>query len=143
MRTKLFWIAGVIGFALLAAACGNDVGSGTEAEPRTIEVSALDELAFDPETIEVGAGETVRFVVTNDGELEHEFVVGDADMQEMAEQEMAEGMGDHMDAMASLMLEPGETADTVVTFEEAGELLYACHVEGHYDGGMVGTITIT
>jgi uncharacterized cupredoxin-like copper-binding protein len=69
--------------------------------------------------------------------------VGDADMQEMAEEEMAEGMGNHMDAMASLMLEPGETAETVVTFEAAGELLYACHVEGHYDGGMVGTITIS
>jgi uncharacterized cupredoxin-like copper-binding protein len=142
MRTKVYWIAGVIAFALLVAACGTDVGS-TKAEPRTIEVTALDEPAFDPETIEVGTGETVRFIVTNTGEDEHEFIVGDADMQEMAEEEMAEGMGNHMDAMASLMLEPGETAETVVTFEAAGELLYACHVEGHYDGGMVGTITIS
>jgi uncharacterized cupredoxin-like copper-binding protein len=143
MRTKLFVIAGVAAFALTTAGCGSDVGMGTEDDPRTIEVTALDELAFDPETIEVGAGETVRFVVKNTGELEHEFVVGDTETQDMAEEQMGEGMHDHVDAMASVSIGPGESAETTVTFGEAGELFYACHVEGHYDGGMVGTITIT
>jgi uncharacterized cupredoxin-like copper-binding protein len=95
MRGNLLMMAGVVALALFAAACGNDVGTGTEGEPRTVEVTALDELAFDPETI------------------------------------------------ASVSVGPGETAETVVTFDEAGELLYACHIGGHYEGEMVGTITIT
>src|SRR5918994_670747 len=58
--------------ALVAEACGGsaEVGSGDEDDPRVIEVSALDTLAYDPTAIEVGAGETVRFVVTNDGETD-------------------------------------------------------------------------
>jgi uncharacterized cupredoxin-like copper-binding protein len=143
MRSKVLLVAAAL--ALSAAGCGGgaDVGSGTTDDPRTIEVTALDEFAYDPSSMEVGAGETVRFVVTNTGELDHEFVVGDAEMQEMAEEQAMEGMHGHAEAMASLSVDPGETAETVVTFDEPGELLYACHVEGHFEGGMVGTITIT
>jgi len=48
-----------------------------------------------------------------------------------------------MEAMATLTVDPGDTAETTITFDEPGELLYACHVEDHYVGGMVGTITIS
>jgi uncharacterized cupredoxin-like copper-binding protein len=30
-----------------------------------------------------------------------------------------------------------------VTFDEPGNVLFACHQPGHYDGGMVGTITMS
>ncbi|HEX6579591.1 MAG TPA: cupredoxin domain-containing protein [Actinomycetota bacterium] len=145
MHTKPLVVAAVAAFALLTVACGDgsDVGSGTEQDPRTIEVTALDDPAFDPSTIEVAAGETVRFVVTNTGEADHEFVVGDMEMQEMAEEQAMEGMHGHAQAMAALALEPDATAETVLTFEEAGELFYGCHVDGHYEAGMVGTITVT
>lgn len=146
MRSKLLLVAGLIALALVVVACGgrSDVGSGTEQDPRTIEITALDDPAYDPPSIEVGVGETVRFVVTNTGEADHEFIVGDTEMQQMAEEQAAmEGLHGHAEAMASLALEPGETAETVVTFDAAGELLYACHIENHYEGGMVGTITIT
>lgn len=141
MRSNLVLLAAVL--ALVGAACGSDVGNGTVDDPRTIEITALDDPAYDPASIDVGAGETVRFIVTNSGEADHEFVVGDMEMQEMAEEQAMEGMHGHAEAMASLGIEPGETVETVVTFDEPGELFYACHIEGHYEGGMVGTITIT
>ncbi len=143
MRSKLL-AGGATALALLVASCadeGSDA-SGTADDPRTIEVTALDPFTYEPASIDVVAGETVRFVVTNEGEIDHEFVVGDIEMQEMAEEQMSEGMGDHGQAMASLELEPGDTAEATVTFDEAGELLYACHISGHYEGGMVGTITV-
>jgi uncharacterized cupredoxin-like copper-binding protein len=145
MRSKLLLVAALLALALVVAACGggSDVGSGTEDDPRVLEVTALDDLAYDPASIEVEAGETVRFVVTNSGAVDHEFVVGDMEMQATAEEQMTEGMAGHGEAMASLAMEPGETAETVITFDEAGELFYACHIEGHYEGGMVGTITVT
>jgi uncharacterized cupredoxin-like copper-binding protein len=143
MTWKLWLPTGVV-LAVVAAACGGaaEVGSGSSEDPRVIEVSALDTLAYEPETIEVGAGETVTFVVTNTGEVDHEFVVGDEEMQAMAEEEMTEGMHGHTASMAALAVEPGETQETTITFGEAGTLEYACHVEGHYAGGMVGMIWV-
>lgn len=145
MRSKRFLLLAVFGLALLVAGCGDDesdVGSGTEESPRVVEVSALDPFAFEPTSIEVGEGEKVRFVVTNEGAIAHEFVVGDRETQEMAEEQAMQGEHGHMEAMASLSLDPGQTAETTVMFDEAGGLFYACHVEGHYEGGMVGTITV-
>ncbi|MBA3737406.1 MAG: hypothetical protein H0W97_02450 [Actinobacteria bacterium] len=69
MFSKVLLPLGVM-LALIAAACrdSEQVGSGTEGGPQVIEVSALDTLAYDPAAIEVTAGETVRFVVTNEGD---------------------------------------------------------------------------
>jgi uncharacterized cupredoxin-like copper-binding protein len=110
-----------------------------------IEVEALDELAWDPESVTVDAGETVTFVVTNDGQAQHEFVLGPEHVQEAHEEAAAGGM-EHgeagEEAMAVLELAPGETEEATVTFEEPGEILYGCHEPGHYDGGMVGTVIV-
>jgi uncharacterized cupredoxin-like copper-binding protein len=139
-----FTVFGIALLTTLAGACGGsaEVGSGTEDDPRVIEVSALDPLAYDPATVEVGTGETVRFVVTNDGETDHEFVVGDEEVQAMAEEEMSEGMHAHTAAMAAIALAPGETKEATIRFDQAGTIEYACHVVGHYEGGMVGTLNV-
>jgi len=142
MPTKIALIASAFVLVLLVPTCGDDGAPGTSEDPRTIEITALDELAYEPASIEVEPGETVHFVVTNDGEADHEFVVGDIEMQEMAEQQAMEGMHGHAEAMASVALDPGETAETTVTFDEPDELFYACHLPGHYEGGMVGTIVV-
>jgi uncharacterized cupredoxin-like copper-binding protein len=52
------------------------------------------------------------------------------------------GMHGHNAAMAALTLAPGETKETTITFDDAGTIEYACHVEGHYDGGMIGTLNV-
>ena len=142
MPTKIALIASAFVLVLLVSTCGDDGAPGTTEDPRTIEITALDELAYEPASIEVELGETVRFVVTNDGEADHEFVVGDMEMQEMAEEQAMDGMHGHAEAMASVALDPGETAETTVTFDEPGELFYACHLPGHYEGGMVGIIVV-
>lgn len=130
---------------VVSTACGgsSDAGSGTEGEPRVVEVAALDTLAYEPTTIEVAEGESITFVVSNPGDIDHEFVVGDEQKQRMAEEEMSEGMHGHTAAMAALTIAPGDTEEATVTFDEAGTLKYACHIEGHYPGGMVGTIEVS
>jgi uncharacterized cupredoxin-like copper-binding protein len=132
-------LAATVALAFLLSACGG-------GEPRTIEISALDQLAFDPAQVSVEEGETVRFVVTNVGEIQHEFVLGPERVQ-MAHEESSE-MGEEHGGMevegqlAALDLTPGETQEVEVTFKEAGEVLYGCHEPGHYQGGMVGTVTV-
>ena len=150
-KKKIMLVAASAALVLLLAACG---GGGEDPAPdgeaaadgiRTIEVVALDELSFDPGTIEIDAGETVRFVVTNAGSAVHDFYVGTEDEQMAHEAEMGEtGMDHGADPEAdALTLEAGETDELTVTFDEPGTVLFACHQPGHYDGGMIGTITVS
>jgi Cu+-exporting ATPase len=111
---------------------------------RTVAIEASDAMRFSPEAIEVRAGETVAFVVTNTGEAEHEFVIGDEATQLAHEDEMA-AAGDHGDEGAApnaVSVAPGATATLVYAFAEPGTLLIGCHEPGHYAAGMTGTITV-
>ena len=122
-------------------AAGSVPGAPAEASEATkeVEVAAFDQLRFDPASIEVSAGAVVTFVVTNEGKREHEFVLGDADYQEAHGGDMAHDMS----MGNAVTVAPGETEELTWRFEESGEVLYGCHVSGHYDGGMVGKIEVT
>lgn len=118
---------------------------GAENEvDRTIEVEQFDDFRFEPASIEVSVGETIRFDVKNSGIANHEFVLGDAEFQAMHEDEMAE-MGTELapDEPYAIGLEPGTSKSLVWTFTEPVTIEYGCHVPGHYAGGMVGTIEVT
>jgi uncharacterized cupredoxin-like copper-binding protein len=116
-----------------------DAGEAT----RTVDVTTLDTLTFEPSQLNVAAGETVTFRVTNDGQAVHEFILGDAAMQQEHADGMAQ-MGEGMvhDQANSLTLQPGETKQLTWRFGETGVLEYACHQPGHYAAGMRGQITI-
>jgi uncharacterized cupredoxin-like copper-binding protein len=153
MSKKTTLVAASAALVLLLAACGGGGEDPVRNDQvpadgiRTIEVVALDELSFDPGTVKVEAGETIRFIVTNAGSAVHDFYVGTEDEQMAHEAEMGDtGMGmDHgADPEAdALTLEAGETDGLTVTFDEPGTVLFACHQPGHYDGGMIGTINVT
>jgi len=113
-----------------------------EASEREIEVDAVDPTSFDPARIEVQAGETVTFVVTNTGDIEHEFVLGDEDFQEGHHEAMSQD-GHGGDTEYAVTLAPGETKEVVWRFTQEGDLQYACHVAGHYESGMFGVVTVT
>ena len=109
---------------------------------RVIEVTAVD-VGFEPKSITVRAGEIIRFVVTNSGAVDHEFMLGDDATQVAHAEEMA-NLGSNMDHghLNALALKPGETKELVWTVEAGQQLQFACHVPGHYDAGMWGTIEI-
>lgn len=132
---------------------------------RTVEIVMTDN-AFAPASLTVTPGETVRFVVRNDGEFVHEFSIGTPDMHAAHQAEMmmmmqhgallpdrvdedamramqaAMAHGMHDDSSGSLLLEPGESGEVVWTFPtEAGSTLeFACNVPGHYQSGMMGAV---
>lgn len=111
---------------------------------RTVEVAALDPYEFDPQQIEVEAGETITFLITNEGNQDHEFVLGDETYQDEHEGEMSHSdMDMNMNSEENgVEVAPGTTERITWTFPEEGTVLYACHEPGHYDGGMVGTISL-
>ena len=122
--------------------------SGTTETTRTIEVIARD-IEFSVSEIDVRQGETVRFVIRNEGELDHDFTIGDANTQaaHRAEmQAMMSGMSDghsHMHKAANaVMIAPGTTAELLWTFGEDTSVQFGCNVPGHFESGMAGKFDV-
>ena len=121
---------------------------GTEAAPRDIVVTMTDTLRFDPGTIAVHEGETIRFLLENPTVAPHDFTLGDMDAQMHHHEEMSAGMGhghggegaNGMPGAVSLM--PGESTEVIATFDEPGEVLIGCHVPGHWEAGMQGALLV-
>ena len=132
-----------VGALLLAAvivsgACGRDSGSSSGAD-REVQVEIRDS-RFVPDHFEFEAGTTVTFVVQNTDPIDHEFLIGDEQVQQAHE----EGTEAHHGAKPGEISIPiGETRTTTYTFTEPGRLLIGCHLPTHYDFGMRGTITVT
>lgn len=117
--------------------------AGASEAARTVEVTTLDSMAFQPASISVSVGETVTFVVTNIGQAAHEFTLGDAGMQQEHAQAMSHiPAGMAHDTPSSIAVQPGETKQLTWRFGDTATLEYACHVRGHYQAGMRGQITI-
>jgi uncharacterized cupredoxin-like copper-binding protein len=109
---------------------------------RTIEVRMSDAMRFTPDRIAVKQGETVRFVLRNDGKMLHEFVLGTK--QELDEHAalMLKFPGMEHDEPYMAHVPPGKTGAIVWTFNRAGDFDFACLIAGHYQAGMVGKVTV-
>jgi len=176
-KSRLFGqnLVPILMFGLMAPAvalAGGAHDSGHQATSdvpvdRTIRFEAGD-MWFIPGSLDVAPGETIRFEIQNSGDLEHEFVIGDAEAQEAHRQMMQEmvsgGHGSHgahgghgsqghgnqgdaagsaMSDMAAVTIAPGETATLVWTApEDVRDLEFACNIPGHYEAGMAGDIDV-
>lgn len=100
------------------------------------------EMIFEPKKISVMAGETVRFMVMNKGELEHEFVLDDHNgvMEHKALMEKFPEM-EHDDPN-SVRLDPGLEGEVIWKFNNSGAFEFACLIPGHYDSGMKGVLNV-
>ena len=135
--------------ALVVAACGggdggSDASAGSGDADRTVEITMVD-IAFEPDRVDVAAGETVRFVFTNEGKVAHDAFIGDRQAQAEHEQQMRDADDDRGSGMdhggnagdnAAITVEPGDTGELTHTFERAGTVQIGCHQPGHYDAGM-------
>lgn len=107
--------------------------------PRVIEV-IMSEFAFSPSFIEVAAGETVTFRVTNEGVIEHEFRL--IDEEAMAHHDHDHGHEANAEGVF-VMVQPGDTAELTLAFgEDVTFDEFACLIPGHYEAGMEGVLTV-
>ena len=126
----------VAGATLLLAACGGGgaVAGGDHgdhaAQEAVVEpvdgapqvtVTAVD-IDFQPETLELRAGEPVNVTVINDGEALHDFTVEEA--------------GLHVN------VDPGQSVTTGLTIDDPGTYRAVCTVPGHEDAGMVVDLVV-
>jgi uncharacterized cupredoxin-like copper-binding protein len=109
---------------------------------RTIDVSMGDDMRFSPGRLVVKQGETIRFVVRNTGALLHEFVIGTPAGNARHADLMMKFPGMEHDEPYMAHVDPGKTGEIVWMFNKAGEFEFACLIAGHFQAGMVGTITV-
>jgi uncharacterized cupredoxin-like copper-binding protein len=109
---------------------------------RSIAVGMADNMRFTPQRIDVRQGETVKFVVRNDGQQMHEFVIGTKAENARHAEMMVKFPNMEHDEPYMAHVPPGKTGEIVWTFNRAGEFEFACLIAGHYQGGMVGTIMV-
>lgn len=108
----------------------------------TVEVLMNDTMRFSPERITIKRGETVRFVVRNQGSAKHEMVLGTlAELKEHAALMRKFPSMEHEDPNA-ISVEPGKTGEFAWTFSKAGSFDFACLVPGHFEAGMKGRIIV-
>ena len=112
------------------------------AATRTVKVDMTDAMRFNPSSIEVEKGETVRFVVTNSGKLKHEMVLGTmSDLKQHADMMRKHpAMAHAEDNMVSV--EPGKSGDLTWKFTASGKVDFACLQPGHFEAGMKGKVGV-
>ena len=123
-----------------------DTDFGREGDPRKvsriIRVDMADSMRFTPANIAVKRGETVKFVVRNDGKLLHEMVLGTAKaLEEHAELMKKFPEMEHSDPNMA-HVKPGVTGEIVWQFSKVGDFRFACLQPGHYEAGMVGKVAV-
>ncbi len=110
---------------------------------RTIILEMTDAMRLSPDQLTVEEGETVRFIVKNRGQMQHEMVIGTPDELTRHAAMMAKFPNMQHDEAYLVHVAPGKTGDIVWTFNRAGGFEFACLIVGHFEAGMRGTITVT
>jgi uncharacterized cupredoxin-like copper-binding protein len=125
--------------------------AGTPDTPRDVTVIMRD-YRFDPTPVVLVPGETVRFNVFNAGLEDHDFVIGDADVQAAWHEADARATPPNLFATAPpasvppgtgglrVLLASGERADVDYLVPSDDLLAILCHIPGHIEKGMVGAV---
>src|SRR5215475_11030479 len=136
----------------MSASAHEDHGTFSAGQPgdpkkpaRVIKVKMFEgsgKMGYEPARIEVRKGEQIRFVLQNDGEEDHEFMLATvAENRKHAEVMKKNPDMDHDDPNAKRLLPHGH-GEIVWKFTKRGTFEFACLIPGHYEKGMVGQIVV-
>ena len=142
------------------------IGSVGDAKDvtRIIKVVMYDN-RYEPNLFKIKAGETIKFVIENAGDLVHEFNIANKmmhlkhqpEMEKMVENEILlvdsidkkkmEQMSKIDKTMAhshnnSILLKPKQKGNIIWKFDNAVNIEIACNVPGHYQAGMIAKVNI-
>jgi len=102
------------------------IAGDPKAVKLTIKHDMKDSMRFTPDFAQVKLGDTVRFIVHNDGKIMHEFVIGTRKENEAHAELMKKFPGMEHDEPYMAHVPPGKTAELVWTFNRPGEFEFAC-----------------
>lgn len=125
---------------------GSPVGAPALAAQatKTIYVTTMDTMRYKFSPLpDIKVGDIVKFIITNQGKIPHEFSIGDENEQR-AHQKMMRDMPSmvHEDGN-TVTVQPGETKELTWKFRGNGEVVFACNIPGHYEAGMFKKVVLT
>jgi uncharacterized cupredoxin-like copper-binding protein len=151
-------IAMVIGVPALHAAPGapghshsHDAGfsAGEPGNPkkpaRIVQVVMREDdgkMMFIPARVEVKRGEQIKFMLRNNGELDHEFVLATTEENVKHAKEMEKNPDMEHDDPNAKRLKPKKTDQIVWRFTKPGTFEFGCLIPGHREAGMTGIIVV-
>jgi uncharacterized cupredoxin-like copper-binding protein len=127
--------------------------SGTVDAPRPVTV-IMHDYRFDPTPVVLVPGETVRFTIFNGGLEAHDFVIGDAAVQQAWSKADAAATPPNLLATAPpasvppstgglrVYLRSGEQTTVDYTVPGNEQLSLLCHIPGHIEKGMIGRVEL-
>ena len=131
---KALLLAGVMLTAVLTVGCAGRAEGGTTESTIGIHYSR-----FDRELIDARVGQPITITIRNGDPIAHEWIVGTAEVHERHRT----GTEPYHDRVPTeVTIPPYSERVTTVSFSEAGDYLYICHLPGHEAYGMRGTIRV-
>ncbi|GAA2872640.1 cupredoxin family protein [Aminobacter sp. P9b] len=145
-----------LGVLMLSAPSFADPGHSSEkrayGEPgdprkpaRVVQVTMREtdgKMLFLPDLVQVRKGEQIKFVLRNNGEIDHELVIGTLEENLKHGEQMRRNPDmEHEDPNAK-RLAPKKTGEVLWSFSEAGEFDFSCLIPGHREAGMTGKIIV-
>jgi len=121
-------------------AAGSRCVSASHAATDVVQIE-IHHSRFIPASLNLGARQSVRFVVHNTDPIDHEFILGDQATQDRHEH----GTDGHHDGSISgeISVPAGAVVTTTYHVGAPGQLLYGCHIPGHWAYGMRGVIRVS
>ena len=111
-------------------------GACAPAAPRTVTIE-IHYSHYSMSQIDVPAGVPITFTIRNDDPIDHEWIVGPADVHEV-HRHGTEAV--HSGRATEVTVPALSTRTTTLTFDDPGEFAYICHLPGHEEYGMKGVL---
>ena len=124
----------VVSLLFVVAATIAGCATGSTTVTITIHYSA-----FDLTEVSVPRGVPVTFILVNDDPIDHEWLIGD---EAFHAQHRTGTHAVHDSVPNEVTIAALSTARTTITFPDAGQVAYICHLPGHEAYGMVGVVRV-
>jgi uncharacterized cupredoxin-like copper-binding protein len=112
---------------------------------RTVKIKMIEQgkkMLFAPSVVQARRGEQIRFVLSNDGNDDHEFVLATKAENRRHAEEMKKFPDMEHDDPNAKRLSPFNSGELVWKFTKRGEFEFACLIPGHLEAGMLGKVIV-
>ncbi len=127
-------LVAVLGLVMLLAAC-----SSSSQQPSTDINVTMTDFQYSPRVFTVPAGQTITFHASNNGAVEHTFVImklGTAAIEKFTD-------ADQANVYWQTKVGPGQSAaETFTAPNEPGEYQVVCDIPGHFQAGMIASLVV-
>lgn len=157
--TLLLGAAGLVPITFMPASAGpgapghsHDHSGFSAGEPgnpkkpaRIVQITMREgdgKMMYVPEKVAVRKGEQIKFVIRNDGALDHEFILATTEENLKHAKEMMKNPEMEHDDPNAQRLAPKQVKEIVWKFTKAGTFEFGCLIPGHREAGMTGKVIV-